>query len=140
MKNIKANTPLVNVSRKTIGQLGESIATKYFIDREFQVLDKNFRRKAGELDIICKKENTLHFIEVKASKVKYLDNSSASFTEERLTPTKLNKLSKMAEIYKISRGLESLEHQIDGFIVIVRYSGDILEGIKVRYMPNIHLT
>lgn len=33
--------------------------------RGFSILDQNFRRRCGEIDIICRKDETLHFIEVK---------------------------------------------------------------------------
>ena len=49
-----------------IGQLGEKIAQKYLENRKFRFIERNFRKKWGELDIVMQKDNVLHFIEVKA--------------------------------------------------------------------------
>lgn len=50
---------------KEIGDLGESLACKYLQNKGYTILDRNFWRKWGELDIVCKKNNKIHFIEVK---------------------------------------------------------------------------
>jgi Holliday junction resolvase-like predicted endonuclease len=47
------------------GSLGEEIAQKYLQKRGFILLDKNYRSAGGELDILCKKDNTIHCFEVK---------------------------------------------------------------------------
>ena len=49
-----------------IGHLGEEIAQKYLENRKFRLIERNFRKKWGELDIVMQKDNVLHFIEVKA--------------------------------------------------------------------------
>ena len=48
-----------------IGEIGEEVACKYLINKGFTVLERNFTRKAGEIDIIATKEWELHFFEVK---------------------------------------------------------------------------
>jgi putative endonuclease len=48
-----------------IGAMGESIATKYLEKKGFLVIDRNYRRKWGELDIIAQKDGLVHFVEVK---------------------------------------------------------------------------
>lgn len=51
-----------NVER---GKIGEAMATNYLIDRGYYILDRNFRWKTGEIDIIASKKEILIFIEVK---------------------------------------------------------------------------
>ncbi len=48
-----------------IGRLGEDIAVKYLKSRDFEIIERNYLRKWGEIDIICKKANIIHFVEVK---------------------------------------------------------------------------
>lgn len=48
-----------------LGRLGESIALQYLERNEFRVLDKNFRTKWGEIDVIAMSNMSLRFIEVK---------------------------------------------------------------------------
>jgi len=48
-----------------IGELGEKIAEKFLKNKGFKIVDRNYTRKWGEIDIITKKGTKLHFIEVK---------------------------------------------------------------------------
>lgn len=48
------------------GTLGEDIATKYLNDRGYVLLERNFKKKWGEIDVIAKKDGIIHFVEVKA--------------------------------------------------------------------------
>ncbi|MDP3996145.1 MAG: YraN family protein [bacterium] len=47
------------------GRLGEDIACKFMTGEGFRVLDRNYSRKWGELDIVAVKRGKLHFVEVK---------------------------------------------------------------------------
>lgn len=49
-----------------VGNLGESIAAQYLQRHGFTVIDCNYRRKWGEIDLIVFKNETIHFIEVKS--------------------------------------------------------------------------
>lgn len=53
--------------RKRIGDQGEDIAANYLIARGYRVLERNFRCKGGEIDIIAKEAGSgcLVFAEVK---------------------------------------------------------------------------
>lgn len=48
-----------------IGKIGEQKATTYLKTHGYKILDRNFRVKTGEIDIIAQKGNILAFIEVK---------------------------------------------------------------------------
>jgi putative endonuclease len=50
---------------KTIGDYGEDIACKFLISKGYKIIDKNFRNRFGEIDLICFKNNVLTFTEVK---------------------------------------------------------------------------
>lgn len=50
---------------KKTGELGEKIATNFLIDKGFKILEKNFKTKFGEIDIIAEKNLKIHFVEVK---------------------------------------------------------------------------
>lgn len=55
-----------------IGALGEQIAVDYLISKGFQVIDRNYTKKVGEIDVVATKDNIIHFIEVKTL-IKYGD-------------------------------------------------------------------
>ena len=80
----------------TSGKLAEDFAVKLLIDNGYQVIDRNFRSKFGEIDIITLKEDTLIFVEVKA-------RWSLRFgkPEEAVTPSKLWKIGKTGQYYSL---------------------------------------
>lgn len=49
-----------------VGSLGEELVVKFLMKRGYTILDRNYRRPWGELDIVAKEKNKIHFIEVKA--------------------------------------------------------------------------
>ncbi|MGN0027892.1 MAG: YraN family protein, partial [Clostridium sp.] len=51
---------------KDIGSYGENLAIDYLVNRNYNLLAKNFRNKHGEIDLIFKKSDTIIFIEVKS--------------------------------------------------------------------------
>lgn len=48
-----------------IGKLGEDLAVKYLKNKKYIILDRNYRCRQGEMDIIAKDEEKIIFIEVK---------------------------------------------------------------------------
>src|SRR5436309_11643424 len=52
--------------RRRLGQLGESVAAEHLIRRGFSILERNFRTRWGELDIVAFDGRSLVFCEVKA--------------------------------------------------------------------------
>jgi putative endonuclease len=97
--------------KKSFGNLGEDIAVRYLEKQGFKILQRNFRIRNGEIDIIAidpstasktansvlEKSPTLVFIEVKA-------RSSRQFGSplEAIGYYKLQALMRAAEYYQIS--------------------------------------
>jgi len=77
------------------GQQGEEIAANYLSDKGYSLLERNWRFKHWEVDIIASKNNKLHFIEVKT-------RNSMRFgkPEESITREKMNHLKNAAEAYQ----------------------------------------
>ena len=63
------------------GLLYEEIAVKYLENKFFEIVELNFFSRFGEIDIIAKKDNILHFIEVKSGKY---DVPFKNFTNKKL--------------------------------------------------------
>jgi len=51
--------------RRTLGRLGEQLAAEHLARRGFQIVERNFRTRWGELDIVALDGPTLAFCEVK---------------------------------------------------------------------------
>lgn len=50
---------------KKLGNTGENIAVNFLENHGYKILEKNFRIRAAEIDIIAEKDNTIIFVEVK---------------------------------------------------------------------------
>ena len=64
--------------RQDIGNLGENAAAEFLKGKGYNVLQRNFRCKTGEIDIICIKDGCTVFVEVKTRK-NSLYGSAAEF-------------------------------------------------------------
>lgn len=53
------------LARKELGALGERHAARALRAQGFRLLEANYRRKQGELDLIARDGNTLVFVEVR---------------------------------------------------------------------------
>ncbi len=94
----------------SIGMLGEAIACKYLAKKGYVIRERNHRNAAGEIDIVAAKGATLHLIEVKTiSREKSLPSIRP---EDNVTPSKLTKMYKAAELYLVGRG-EMSAYQLD---------------------------
>ncbi len=79
---------------KNKGQQGERIACDFLLKQGYRILDKNFRIKEGEIDIICSLDKEIIFVEVKTRfSTKY------GFAEEAVTPRKIKTIRKVANRY-----------------------------------------
>lgn len=51
---------------QSTGQKGEDLATQFLEKEGYQIVERNFRYKRAEIDIIAKKDGLMVFVEVKA--------------------------------------------------------------------------
>ncbi len=76
------------------GKTGEDLAVAWLMQQGFEILHRNWRYSYYEIDIIAKKENYLHFIEVKCRQL-----SSSILPEESVSKKKFRHLKKAADIF-----------------------------------------
>jgi putative endonuclease len=92
---------------KETGQLGEDIACRFLVKHGFEVVERNYWKKCGEIDIVAKKGNKLHFVEVKSvsceinPEVPY--NEDSFRPEDNLHPWKLQRLSRVVQTYLLEK-------------------------------------
>lgn len=53
------------MNNKEIGAFGEDAACEYLEDNDYEILERNFSLKTGEIDIIAEKDGCTVFVEVK---------------------------------------------------------------------------
>jgi putative endonuclease len=80
--------------RHRLGILGERLAAEHLVRRGFQILERNYRTRWGELDIIAFDGHTLSFCEVKTRR---LGRAGAAVTPlEAIRPRKRSRVRRMA--------------------------------------------
>lgn len=79
---------------KVVGNLGEKLAESYLKKQKYYILEKNYKNKLGEIDIIAKDGETLVFIEVKTRKT-----TEFGLPREAVTKFKQNKIRLVATEY-----------------------------------------
>lgn len=75
------------------GADSESMAVTFLKENGYKIIERNYRTKIGEIDIIAKDKDTIVFIEVKARK------SRAYNPKEAVTSSKKRKISMVALYY-----------------------------------------
>ncbi|MBI4993977.1 YraN family protein [Candidatus Wolfebacteria bacterium] len=86
--------------RSEFGQLGENIACRYLVEKNYKIIERNHRQKWGEIDIIAKApDKTLVFVEVKTVKNVSRETNNQISAEDQLTAAKLEKIKRTASLY-----------------------------------------
>ena len=89
------------INKQDLGQLGENIACRYLVEKRYKIIERNFRKPWGEIDIIAKApDKTLVFVEVKTIRQynNYFVNNDIT-AENQLTKSKLQKLQRTVSLY-----------------------------------------
>lgn len=91
-----------------LGDLAEDKACAYITSLGFQIIERNFTLRGGEIDIIAMKNEVLHFIEVK---------SGSSYNPlYNITPKKLQHVINTAHRFMQKKNLD-IAYQIDAVSV-----------------------
>ena len=59
--------------RKQLGADGEALVATYLENKGYWVIDRNYKKQFGEIDLIAQKDDTIAFIEVKTRRSSYFD-------------------------------------------------------------------
>jgi putative endonuclease len=98
----------MTLHKKELGAKGEEIAVRYLKSRGYRILERNYRIRLGEIDIIAEQGTDLVFIEVKT-------RSDTLFGSplDSVTRAKQRQLSKVALDYLGKRGCHNRPARFD---------------------------
>jgi len=117
--------------QKKIGDIGEKIAEDYLIEKGYQVLDRQFSTRFGELDLVALDSGCVVFVEVKTRTSMTFGNP-----EESITPAKLERLETAGLLWMQAHPAMPDDWRIDGIAIFLNAQGQVIE---LRHFPNIHL-
>ncbi|PKO21750.1 MAG: YraN family protein [Chloroflexi bacterium HGW-Chloroflexi-1] len=128
----------VKDNRKTLGQQGEDYVAGYLARQGFAVLARNWRTRAGELDIIAQDGAWLVFVEARARRRRAGGGTpTLGSPEESVTPRKQARLVAMAAAYLFEHPWDgpwridvvALEFRPDGSVARLNHLRDAVEGV-----------
>ncbi len=82
------------MKKKEVGEKGEDIATFFLESKGFNIIERNWRHKHLEVDIIASLDKKIHFVEVKTR-----TNLKYGLPEESISQAKMNHLKVAASAY-----------------------------------------
>lgn len=83
-------------NNQAIGLSGEEAAAKYLTSKGFRIIERNFQKRYGEIDIVAMEGDTLVFVEVKTRL-----GDKFGTPEESITPWKLHSLIRSVNYYRM---------------------------------------
>lgn len=110
------------MDRKEIGNLGEEYTARFLRSNGCEILARNFTIRGGELDIVAKKGDILHIVEVKTRKPNPLSSGG-----QAITPKKIASVVRAASAY-IAQNEIDLSCVFD--VAIVEVDGEKITGFQ----------
>ena len=96
------------IHNKALGEYGEKVAQFFLSKIGYLILEKNYKCKFGEVDLIARINNLLIFVEVKTR-----SNLSYGYPEESIEYFKIQKIKKIANYFIARKNLGSFDIRFD---------------------------
>ncbi len=96
-------------NKQMVGKIGEDSVCKYLKNKGFVILDRNYLKKWGEIDIVAKKNSIIHFIEVKSvtRETKHGIGSQETYrAEDNIHLYKTQRLRRVIETYLLDKEID----------------------------------
>ena len=115
-----------------LGRSGERLAADYLRERGYRVVDRNVRRREGEVDLVALQGGTLVFVEVKLRRPR-----QAGRAVEQLSRRKQHRLRELAAAYGMEHpelpadqriDLVAIDLGEDGAVAAFRHIRSAVEG------------
>lgn len=105
-----------DLHNKRLGQEGEDLAASYLKNRGYRILERNYRCRLGEIDMIAEKDADIHFVEVKTRR-----SVEAVSPLELISASKKRHISRVAQHYVAAKRLEDRACGFD--VLTIDYAG-----------------
>lgn len=107
--------------RRRLGEFGERLAAQHLEAKGYRIIERNYRQRGGEIDIIAQAGDVLAFVEVKCRRGKAMGTAI-----EALSRAKQRRLLALAEAYGQAREGLPEQRRIDLIAVDLAPDGRLL--------------
>lgn len=111
------------MNKRRIGSEAEEKVVRYLTEAGMQILERNYRNRQGEIDIIGRHDNYLVFLEVK-----YRKGLSCGYAVQAVDFRKMRQICKVADYYRYTHGM--------GEQTSVRYDVAAIQGDEIQWIQN----
>ena len=114
--------------KQVIGKIGEDCTCKYLQKLKYKIVDRNYLKKWGEIDIVAVKDKKIHFVEVKSvsREINLAKNNVTQETKDGYRPEdnmhqwKLQRLGRVIQSYLLDKDIsDDINWQFDVATVYV---------------------
>lgn len=114
---------------RDLGILGEDLAVNFLKKNGYKTLQRNFRSKFGEIDIVAQDKDTLVFVEVKTRW-----SEKFGLPEEAITSWKIKRMTRACQYYKLLHPQSPDLMRLDAVCIDLSPAGRVEE---IRLLKNI---
>ncbi|MFH1092906.1 MAG: YraN family protein [Candidatus Omnitrophota bacterium] len=107
------------MNTKQIGKIGENLAVEFLKSNNYNILERNYHNRIGEIDIIAENSSVLCFIEVKTRA-----NDNFGLPQEAISKSKQRKISQTALAYLKARNRLKGNFRFDVIAVMLNEAGE----------------
>ncbi|HLD03640.1 MAG TPA: YraN family protein [Candidatus Dojkabacteria bacterium] len=118
----------ITQSKRQKGISAEQTAVNYLKRTGYRILERNYRKRIGEIDIIAAKENTVVFVEVKS-----LQSESLLVLGQTISALKKQKLVKICQYWLTENDKANYNWRIDFIGLVVDIRGRLK---KLKHLQN----
>ncbi len=115
--------------RKLTGRQGEELAAAHLLQHDYVIIERNWRCRSGELDLIAKKEGLLIIIEVRSRKSLHQFGHPIESVETR----KQMQVRRTAEVFIMMSNQSNSEVRFDVITVLLNKDGSLQE---IKHIQN----
>ena len=104
-----------------LGRQGEEMATQALAQRGYEIVTRNWRCQAGEVDVVGRQDDVLYFFEVRTRRGQVYGTP-----EESITPAKQQRMIDVALTYLGEHELDDVDWRIGFVAVEMDQAGNLL--------------
>ena len=115
----------------SIGNIGEETAVKALKKQGYKIIERNYRTKMGEIDIIAKDGEYTAFVEVRLRK-----NNNFGTPADTIDARKQQKIINTAQIYAVTNGIYDTPMRFDAVLINADTDGEKLVNANIQIIKN----